>query len=191
MTSPTRIAGAFLIAAVQVGCFGGRRSGPEADAGTVVREYRSDLAGISAGADVKLSVGHDPQLADEALLLVDYPPPDGNPASRDVRIDSERRDWSSGRTIAFRVRPAHATRMSVSFIDRNGVVYTAWRDLGAANTWQSLRIPFAALKPNPYFQPPGAKTGSALDVSDVGFIAFAPQDSTSGRLALSRMVIVR
>jgi len=191
MTHPTRIAFASAIAAFA--CFGGRRQRPAADAGLVVREYRSDLAGVHADSAVRLSVGHDPQLGggDEAVLIVEYPAPNGNPASRDVRLDSERRDWSSGRAIAFQVRPAQAMRMSVSFIDRNGVVYTAWKDLRGANVWQPVRISFADLKPNPYFQPPGAKTGLPLDVSDVAFVAFAPQDSSSGRLAVTRIVIVR
>jgi hypothetical protein len=45
------------------------------------------------------------------------------------------------------------------------------------------------MRPNPYFQPPGAKTGAPLDVSAVTFIAFAPQDRTSGRLEVGKFVV--
>lgn len=55
--------------------------------------------------------------------------------------------------------------------------------------WQTVRFAFADMKPNPYFQLPDAKQGSAIDVSDVAFIAFAPQDQTSGRLAIGRFVV--
>jgi hypothetical protein len=81
-----------------------------------------------------------------------------------------------------------ALRLSVSFFDRNRVVYTSWADL-KEGVWQPVRIAFDDLKPNPYFQPPGAKLGGPIDVSDVGWIAFAPQDRTSGRLAVARFVV--
>ena len=67
----------------------------------------------------------------------------------------------------------------MSFVDRNRVVYTARTDL-KADVWQPVRIPFDEIQPNQYFQPPDAKRGAPLDVSDVSFIAFAPQDQTSG-----------
>ena len=59
----------------------------------------------------------------------------------------------------------------------------------AGACWQSVRLPFVEMRPNPYFQPPDAKTGTSLDVSDVKAIGFAPQDRTAGRLAISRFVI--
>ena len=62
----------------------------------------------------------------------------------------------------------------MSFLDRNRVVYTSWTDL-KEGVWQAVRLAVAEMKPNPYFQPPDAKQGRAIDVSDVGFIAFAPR----------------
>lgn len=76
----------------------------------------------------------------------------------------------------------------MSFVDRNRVAYTSWSDLRAGE-WQTVRIAFEQLKPNPYFQPPGAQTGAPLDVSEVKAIGFAPQDPQSGRIAISRFVI--
>ena len=119
------------------------------------------------------------------MLLVEYPAPTGNPAARDVRCDAEDQNWTAGRAISFEVKPANPLRLSVSFLDRNGVAYTAWTNL-QGGVWQVVRIPFAEIRPNPYFQPPGAKTGAPLDVSDVKWIAFAPQDQAPGRLAIGR-----
>jgi Carbohydrate binding domain (family 11) len=119
---------------------------------------------------------------------VEYPIPTADPAGRDVRCAAENRDWTGGRAISFQIRPAHAMRLSVSFVDRNLVAYTAWTDLKAGVS-QLIRIPFDEIRPNPFFQPPGAKTGAPLDVSDVKGIAFAPQDPTSGRLAIGRFVV--
>jgi len=45
--------------------------------------------------------------------------------------------------------------------------------------------------PNPYFQPADARTGGPIDVSDVAGIAFAPHDQISGRLAITRFVVVK
>jgi len=92
--------------------------------------------------------------------------------------------------ISFEVKPDHAMRMSFSFADRNHVAYTAWRDLKGSE-WQTVRIPFDEIRPNPFFQFPDAKTGAPLDVSDVKAIAFAPQDKTTGRLAIGRIVVSR
>jgi len=114
---------------------------------------------------------------------MEYPEPGSDPAGRDIPCSSENQDWSSGRAISFQIKPAHDLKLSVSFIDRNGVAYTAWREL-KGDVWQSVRIPFDEIRPNPFFQPPTAEKGAPLDVSDVKMIAFAPQDRASGRLAI-------
>jgi hypothetical protein len=156
----------------------------------VVRAYQDGRPGVrTANPDVKLSIGHDPVHGDEPLLIVDYPPPGPDPAGRDVVCDVVRRDWSSGRAIAFRIKPSHAMMLSVSFMDRNRVVYTAWREL-KAGVWQPVSISFDEIQPNPYFQPGDARTGAPIDVSQVTVIAFAPQDRTSGRLAISRFTVL-
>jgi hypothetical protein len=155
----------------------------------VIHAFGAGLAGVrAANPDVRLSVRRDPSGPDEPLLQVEYPAPTGNPAGRDVQCDAEHRDWTGGQAISFHVKPAHALRLSVSFFDRNRVVYTSWADL-KEGAWQAVRFAFADMKPNPYFQPPDAKQGSAIDVSDVPFIAFAPQDQTAGRLAIGRFVV--
>jgi hypothetical protein len=156
-----------------------------------IQTYQSGLGGVhAANRRVQLSLGRDPSLPDEAVLIVDYPDPTDDPAGRDVRCDAETHDWSGGRAIAFQIKPSQALRLSVSFLDRNNVVYTTWVEL-KGDVWQPVRIAFDDLRPNPYFQPPDAKQGSPLDVSDVKFIAFAPQDRTSGRLAISKFVVMK
>ena len=155
----------------------------------IIHSYGNGLTGVrAANPDVHLTVGRDPAIADEHVLLVEYPAPTKDPAGRDVQCTAENQDWTGGRAIEFQIKPEHALRMSVSFIDRNRVVYTAWADLKGGE-WQPVRIPFDTIRPNPFFQPPGAKTGEPLDVSDVKFIAFAPQDRTSGHLAIGRFVV--
>ena len=155
----------------------------------VINDYKGGLSSVRASnPEVRLSVGRDPAVPDERVLQVDYPLPTNDPAGRDVQCDAENQNWSAGRAISFRIKADHATRLSVSFMDRNRVVYTAWTDL-TGGTWQIVRIPFADIRPNPYFQPPDAKTGGRIDVSDVKFVAFAPQDRTSGRLAIGRIVV--
>jgi hypothetical protein len=157
----------------------------------VIHSYKDGLSGIrTASPDVKLSVGRDPALGDEPVLFVDYPAPGADPAGRDVTCDALDRDWSPGRAISFRIKPAHAVKVSLSFLDRNRVAYTTWTEL-KAGVWQTVRISFDEFRPNPYFQPSDAKTGAALDVSDVTGIAFAPHDQTPGRLAISRFVVLK
>jgi hypothetical protein len=155
----------------------------------VIQAYSDGLAGVrAANPDVHLSVARDPSISDERVLIVEYPAPTGDPAGRDVQCAAVNQDWTGGRGISVHVKPDHSLRLSLSFIDRNGVVYTAWKDLKGGE-WQLLQIPFDEIRPNPFFQPPGAKTGARLDVGDVKFIAFAPQDKVLGRLAIGRFVV--
>ena len=155
----------------------------------VIHSFGNGLAGVrAANPDVHLSVGRDPSGPDEPVLTVEYPAPTPNPAGRDVQCEAENRNWSGGRAVSFQIKPAHALRLSVSFFDRNRVVYTSWADLDEG-VWQTVRFAFADMKPNPYFQPPDARKGSTIDVSDVAFIAFAPQDETAGRLAIGKFVV--
>jgi hypothetical protein len=107
-----------------------------------------------------------------------------------VQCDARATDWSGGRALAFRVKSAQPSRISVSFIDRNRVVYTSWTDL-KGEAWEEVRIPFDAVRPNPYFQPPDAKKGAPIDVKDVKFIAFAPQDKAAGRLMIDRFALAK
>lgn len=178
------------IAFAQVGIEGSGRAQDTSNQPLVIHAYKRDLAGVrAANPDVHLNVGRDPAKPDEPVLFVEYPAPTKEPGGRDVRCDAESRDWTNGRAISVQVKPSHDMRLSISFFDRNRVVYTAWTDL-KADVWQPVRIAFDEIRPNPYFQPPDAKLGFAVDVSDVGFIAFAPQDPTSGRLAIGKFIVV-
>ena len=157
----------------------------------VIQAYREGLAGVrAANPDVHLSIGRDPSINEERILIVDYPARTSDPAGRDVQCAAVNQNWTAGRAISFQVKPDLATRMSFSFMDRNRVAYTAWVDL-QPGAWQSIRIPFDALRPNPFFQPPDAKRGAPIDVSDVKAIAFAPQDEMPGRLAIGSFVVSR
>ena len=154
----------------------------------VIHGFDDGPYGISAANPyVRLSVTPDTSIG-ETVLLVDYPEPTSDPAGRDVRCSVEHPDWTAGKAIAFQVKPDHPLRLSLSFIDRNGVVYTAWRDLRGGE-WQRVSFPIDEIRPNPHFQPPGAKTGAPIDVSEVRMIAFAPQDKMAGRLKISSLYL--
>jgi hypothetical protein len=157
----------------------------------VIHAFTDGLSGIhTSNPDVKLSVDRDAADPDDPVLVIEYPKGGADPAARDVRCDAVNRDWTSGRAVAFRIKPAQAIKISVSFVDRNRVAYTTWAQL-EAGVWQEVRIPFDEIRPNPYFQPAGARTGNPIDVSDVTAIAFAPHDQASGRLEISRLVVIK
>ena len=164
---------------------------PQSGALIVVHSYDSGLVGIhTANSAIKLHVGRDAEQFQESVLFVEYPAPSADPAGRDIQLAAESTDWSTGKAIAFRVKPERAIRLSISFIDRNHVVYTAWTNL-QSNQWQPVRIALDAIRPNPYFQPPDATPDRPIDVSDVRAIAFAPQDPLAGSLAISAIVIMK
>ena len=164
---------------------------PEDAWAIVVHDYRNGLDGARAAArGVKLSLRGDSTNAGDSLLIVEYPPPTSDPAARDVRLRAAATNWTAGHALSFRILPGSAARLSVSFLDRNRVAYTSWIQLDSGR-WQTIRIPFESLRPNPYFQPPDAKTGTPLDVSRITEIAFAPQSPDSGRFVMSRIVVVK
>ena len=155
----------------------------------LIQAYNDGLAGVRAGnPDVHLSLGRDPSVSEEHVLRVEYPSPTKDPAGRDVQCAAEHQDWTAGRAIVFQIKPTHPVKLSLSFTDRNRVAYTAGREL-KGGVWQLVRIPFDEIRPNPFFQPPDAKTGAPLDVSEVKGIAFAPHDLTSGVLAIGKFVV--
>lgn len=155
----------------------------------VIQSFKNGISGVcAANAGLHLSVSRDRAIAD-AVLVVEYPLPTRDPAGRDIRCAAENQDWSAGRAIAFQIKPDHAMRFSLSFVDRNRVAYTMWTEL-KGGVWQLVRIPFDEIQPNPYFQPPDAKTGMPIDVSDVRGVAFAPQDRVSGRLTIGPFVVM-
>lgn len=157
----------------------------------VIKSFAKGVSGIRAtNPEVKVQIGSDAALPKEPVLLVEYPAPTGDPAGRDVWCDADSVDWTSGSGITFQVKPAKPERLSVSFFDRNRVVYTTWIDL-KGGVWQPVRIAFAELRPNPYFQPPDAKTGAPLDLSEIKGFAFAPHHDASGQYALSEFVLTR
>ena len=61
---------------------------------------------------------------------------------------SKTRTGRPGRRLHSRSKPDHPLRLSLSFIDRNGVAYTAWKDLKGGE-WQAVRIPIDEIRPNP------------------------------------------
>ena len=190
------VGGCLTTVAIAAGCAASKATpttepeGPEATPAAVIQSYESGLGAIrSLSPDVELSLGHDPGLPGRLVLFVDYPAASGDPASRDVWCDSETLDWTLGRAIAFQIKPEQALRLSVSFLDRNGVAYTSWTELEGA-VWQTVRIPLDQIRPNPYFQPPGANADAPMDVTRIERIGFAPQGQAAGRLAVGRFVLV-
>jgi hypothetical protein len=157
----------------------------------VVQSYRQGLSSIrAANPAVTTRIERDSALPDEPVLVIEYPPPTADPAGRDIWCDAENTDWTAGRAIAFQVKAANPERLSVSFFDRNRVGYTTWIDL-EAGVWRSVRLEFDQLRRNPYFQPPDAKTGAPIDVSEVKGIAFAPHHPGPGRLVVGKFVVTR
>ena len=140
--------------------------------------------------DVHVMMGSDASLPGERVLTVVYPAASANPAARDVQVTAEQTDWSAGRGLVFRANAEHPMRMSLSFIDRNHVAYTAYVNL-LGNGWQQVAIAFDQIQPNQFFQPPDAKKGSAIDVSEVKAIGFAPQEKGAGRLAVTAFTVVK
>jgi hypothetical protein len=151
----------------------------------IVRWFGVALEGIKTqDPELKLRVGHDVGLGDENVLFVDYPKSLAEPAARDVWVEAEVTDWSRARALSFRIKPDLAVKLSVSFIDRNRVGYTSWIEL-TGEQWNDVQLTLDAFRPNPRLQPPDAKPGLPVDLTEVKAFGFAPEGGAPGRLALT------
>jgi len=153
----------------------------------MIRSITPQLAGVHI-ANPQLQASVETVSGEGEVLVVDYPAPGNDPAARDVWLDVENPNWTFGKSIVFNARAEHAIKLSVSFLSRNRVAYTSWTELRAGE-WQTVRIRLAELRPNPYFQPPDARKGAPLDVSEVTRIGIAPQDAGAGRLSIGQLVL--
>ena len=107
----------------------------------VVHDYKSGLAGVHArNPNVRLSLRRDSTRVGDSVLVVEYPPPTGDPAGRDVQLDAATTDWTAGRALSFRINPDITIRLAVSFLDRNRVAYTSWTDLEGGRCRGSLPV---------------------------------------------------
>lgn len=158
-------------------------------AAAVIQSYQGESGGCRARAGTRLSA-LKAEGGGTLTLTVEYPRATTDPSARDVWCEAEKVDWSAGRAIAFRVKASPDVRLSVSFLDRNGVAYTAWVEV-PADTWREVEIPFETWRPNPYFQPPDARSGKPLDVSEVRRIGFSPQAPGAGMLVVGPIVLAR
>lgn len=155
-----------------------------------IQDYARQLQAVhSANPELKLAFTQDPSLHSERVLLVTYPAQNADPAGRDVWCDAEVQDWSPGSGLAFQVKADKAIKLSVSFQDRNHVAYTTWIPLSGGE-WQRVELKFSELEPNPYFQPPNAKSGAPLDVSLVKRLGFAPVDEDGGQLSVGKWMLL-
>ncbi len=159
------------------------------DVAIVVQDYSVGLSQLHpASAALQLSVTASPELG-ERILTVKYPAATSDAAARDMNCDAINQEWSSGSAITFQIKPALDLDFSLSFLDRNGVAYTSYMSLHGG-VWQAMRVGFADIEPNAYFQPPGApKPAPKIDVSRVTGIGFAPQDMGEGSYAVGEFVV--
>lgn len=77
-------------------------------------------------------------------------------------------DWSGAKRITLRVKSDAPVSVELAFNDANQNAYVAPAVNSAAGKgWQVLEVPFAGFQLNPYYQPPQAKKGAALDLGKI------------------------
>ena len=155
----------------------------------LIQDFRDGLTGTRAADSVALRIERESELNDEAVLHVQYPAATDDPAARDVWCTAIDRDWSSGRAIAFQIKPAAELRLSVSFMDGNRVAYTTWVELEGGR-WQPVSLSLADMRPNPYFQLPGTETSAPMDVRAVNALGFSPRTPEAGSLAIGKLTVI-
>jgi hypothetical protein len=81
-----------------------------------------------------LTIDRDSSISDERVLLVEYPAPTDDPAGPDIQCVAETKTGPVGARF-HQIRPTHSMRLSLSFVDRNRVAYTASAEL-KGGVWQ-------------------------------------------------------
>ena len=127
---------------------------------------------------MKLRVDRDSTAGGEPVLLIDYPARSSDPAGRDVYFEAAHRDGQ--REARSAPHQFIACNLGVRLVSRPESRCVHRVDGIEARRGTRSGSGSAMFGENPYFQPPDANRGAPLDVSDVGGIGLAPQDSASG-----------
>ena len=156
----------------------------------VIQAYDEGLAGVrAANPAVHLSVARDSSVADERVLIVDYPAPTDDPAGRDVQCAAENQDWTGGRAIHFRSsRPFPQAFVVVPGSEScriHGVDGAEGRFL-AAGSDSARRDSSESFLSTSRRQDRSANRRERREGHRV-----PPQDETSGRLAIGKFVVTK
>lgn len=158
----------------------------------VLQDYeRVELAALHVSPGVSASsIEPDASVAGHRVLRVRYQCA-AEPPNCDIWQQLGGADWRGARALRFRIRTEKPLSLSTSFIDGNGVGYTVRTDATHGGDWEELIVPIEHYRPNQYFQPPDAKTGSPLDLQHVRAFGFCPLDAGPGTFAIDEVGLDR
>ena len=80
-------------------------------------------------------------------------------------------------------------QLELAFNDANQVSYTSLALATTGSGWQEVSVPFSSFAVNPYYQPPKAKKGAALDLSHVEAFNFGIKTMGKGTFKIDDVTI--
>jgi hypothetical protein len=84
-------------------------------------------------------------------------------------------DWNGAKSVELRVYSKEPLQLELAFNDANQNAYLSTGGATTGKGWETLKVPFSSFVLNPYYQPPQAKKGAALDLSHVETFNVAPK----------------
>jgi hypothetical protein len=84
-------------------------------------------------------------------------------------------DWNGAKSVELRVYSKEPLVLELAFNDANQNAYLSTGGVTTGKGWETLKVPFSSFVLNPYYQPPQAKKGAALDLSHVETFNVAPK----------------
>ncbi|HVM33164.1 MAG TPA: carbohydrate binding domain-containing protein [bacterium] len=100
-------------------------------------------------------------------------------------------DWTGGQALQMTVYSKVPVVLGVAFKDKNNNQYTADAPSTKGTGWETIQIPMASFKLDPYYTPPDAVKGAPEDLSAVKSFNLQPKTAVKATIAVDQLEIIK
>ncbi len=100
-------------------------------------------------------------------------------------------DWTGAKDMVLEVYSETPLEFNLGFNDAGQCAYVAQSPPTKGKGWEKIVIPFDYFKLNPYYQPPEAKKGAALDLSHIETFNLAPVTAGEHEFRVRKITLIK
>jgi hypothetical protein len=100
-------------------------------------------------------------------------------------------DWTGGKAISLMVYSKVPVSIGFAFKDKNNNQYTADGPSTKGTGWETVQIPMASFKLDPYYTAPDGVKGAPLDLSGVKSFNLQPKTAVKATIAVDKLEVIK
>jgi len=100
-------------------------------------------------------------------------------------------DWTGGKAVSFLIYSKVPVVMGFAFKDKNNNQYTADGPSTKGSGWETIQIPMAAFKLDPYYTSPDGVKGAPLDLTAVKGFNLQPKTAVKATIAVDKLMVIK